>query len=230
MKSFGIAATLGLAFTALMFGWLTGIAAAWSAAGGDIVRASRDGAAMAASLMVGNSVQVVTLALAARMTGEDLFAYLGLDVPRRRDLIVTAAMLVVLIALGDLATLASGHDLVDAFQLDVFRSAPTGALLPLWIGIIVAAPAGEELLFRGFLFRGFIHEPRNAVPGILAISLIFAVLHFQYDLFGKSLIFTLGVFLGFVRLWTGSTTLTIALHMLVNLESVVETLLVLGWL
>lgn len=231
MKTFGIAATLGFAFIALVFGETIGLEAVRAAVGGDIARASRDGAAVAVSLLVGNPIQVVTLALATRMTGEDLFAYLGLDVPRRRVVIAAIAALAVLIAAGDLLTLAFGRDLVPAFQLEVHRTAQSeGALLPLWVAMIVVAPVGEEILFRGFLFRGFIHEPRNAVPGILAISLIWSLLHVQYDWFGTALVFALGVFLGFVRLWSGSTTLTIVLHMLVNLESVVETLVVLGWL
>jgi uncharacterized protein len=231
MKTFGIAATLGFAFIALVFGETIGLEAVRTAVGGDIARASRDGAAVAVSLLVGNPIQVVTLALATRMTGEDLFAYLGLDVPRRRVVIAAIAALAVLIAVGDLLTAAFGRDLVPPFQLEVHRTALSeGALLPLWVAMIVVAPVGEEILFRGFLFRGFIHEPRNVVPGILAISLIWSLLHVQYDWFGTALVFVLGVFLGFVRLWSGSTTLTIVLHMLVNLESVVETLIVLGWL
>jgi membrane protease YdiL (CAAX protease family) len=231
MKTFGIAATLGFAFIALVFGETIGLEAVRAAVGGDIARASRDGAAVAVSLLVGNPIQVVTLALATRMTGEDLFAYLGLDLPRRRVAIAAIAALAVLIGVGDLLTVAFGRDLVPAFQVEVHRTALSeGALLPLWVAMIVVAPVGEEILFRGFLFRGFIHEPRNAVPGILAISLIWSLLHVQYDWFGTALVFVLGVFLGFVRLWSGSTTLTIVLHMLVNLESVMETLVVLGWL
>jgi membrane protease YdiL (CAAX protease family) len=231
MKSFGIAATLAFAFIALVFGETIGFEAVRAAVGGDIAHASRDGAAVALSLLVGNPVQVVTLALATRMTGEDLFAYLALNVPRPPVVIAAVAALAVLIALGDLLTLAFGRDLVPAFQLEVHRTALSeGALLPLWVAMIVASPVAEEILFRGFLFRGFIHEPRNALPGILAISLIWALLHVQYDWFGTALVFVLGVFLGFVRLWSGSTTLTIMLHMLLNLESVVETLAVLGWL
>jgi membrane protease YdiL (CAAX protease family) len=230
MKSFGIAATLGFAIVALMFGETVGMEAVRAAMGGDLAHVSRNGAAVAVSLLVGNPIQVVTLALATRMTGEDLFTYLGLDVPPRRAVIAAVIALTLLIAIGDLVTLASGRDLVPPFQLDIHRTALSeGALIPLWIAMIVASPVGEEILFRGFLFRGFVHEPENALPGILAISLIWALLHVQYDWFGTALVFVLGVFLGYVRLWSGSTTLTIVLHMLVNLESVVETLIVLGW-
>jgi membrane protease YdiL (CAAX protease family) len=230
MRTFGIAATLGLAFVALMFGETVGDVARSAAVGPLLTPAGYDGAAVAVALLVGSPIQVITLALAARMTGEDLFAYLALDAPRRRDVAIAVGGLALLILIGDGLTLALGHNLASSFELDIHRTAlAEGALLPLWIAMIVAAPVGEEILFRGFLFRGFIHEPRDALPGILAISLIWAMLHLQYDWFGTALVFVLGLFLGLVRLWSGSTTLVILLHMLVNLESVVETAAVLGW-
>jgi uncharacterized protein len=230
MRSFGIAATLGFAFVALMFGEAVGDVARSAAVGPLLTPTGFDGAAVAVALLAGNPIQVITLALAARMTGEDLFAYLALNAPRRREAVIAVAGLALLILIGDGLTLALGRDLASTFELDIHRTAlAEGALLPLWVAMIVVAPVGEEILFRGFLFRGFIHEPRNALPGILAISLIWAVLHLQYDWFGTALVFVLGLFLGLVRLWSGSTTLVILLHMLVNLESVVETAAVLGW-
>jgi uncharacterized protein len=230
MRTFGIAATLVFAFVALMFGEAVGDVARSAAVGPLLTPAGFDGAAVAVALLAGNPIQVITVALAARMTGEDLFAYLALNAPRRREVVIAVAGLVLLILIGDGLTLALGRNLASPFELDIHRTAlAEGALLPLWIAMIVVAPVGEEILFRGFLFRGFIHEPRDALPGILAISLIWAVLHLQYDWFGTALVFVLGLFLGLVRLWSGSTTLVILLHMLVNLESVVKTVAVLGW-
>ena len=86
------------------------------------------------------------------------------------------------------------------------------------------------MLFRGFLFRGLVHEPRDALPGILVIALIWSLLHVQYDWLGAGLVFALGIMFGYVRLYTGSTMLVIVLHMLLNLESVGETVFALGWL
>jgi uncharacterized protein len=230
MRSWGIAATLGFAFIAFMFGQAIGIGAATAAIGADLMRAGYDGAAVAVSVLVGTPVQVVTLALAARLTGENLLAYLALDVPRRADVIFAVAALAVLIVAGNLLTLALGRELVPPFQLEIHRSAlAERAVLSLWIALIVIAPIGEEVLFRGFLFRGFVREPRNALPGILAISLIWSLLHVQYDWFGAALVFAIGVFLGYMRFYSGSTTLVILLHMLLNLESVAETVIVLGW-
>jgi uncharacterized protein len=42
-------------------------------------------------------------------------------------------------------------------------------------------------------------------------------------------VFLIGVLFGFVRWRSGSTTLVILLHMLLNLESVAETIFVMGW-
>jgi membrane protease YdiL (CAAX protease family) len=264
MRSWGIAATLGFAVIAFLFGQLVGVGAVTAAMSADLVRAGYDGAAVAVSVLVGNPIQVVTLALAARLTGEDLFAYLALDVPRRLDLIIAVAGLAALIVAANLLTLAMGRELVPPFQLEIHRSAlAEGALLSLWIALIVVAPIGEEVLFRGFLFRGFVHgsrddeiararkinavfdrpenevksvvqpgvvdRPRDVLPGILAISLIWSLLHVQYDWFGTALVFVIGVYLGFIRFYSGSTTLVILLHMLLNLESVAETVIVLGW-
>jgi len=231
MKVWGIAATLGFAVLAFGLGQAVGIGALSAAMGGDLLVSRYDGVTVAVALLVGNPVQVITLALAARMTGENLLSYFALDVPRRRDVIIAVAGLAVVIIVGDVLTWALGRDLVPSFQIQIHRSArATGALISLWLALIVVAPVGEELLFRGFLFRGFVREPRDALPGILAIALIWSLLHIQYDWFGASLVFGIGVLLGFVRLYSGSTTLVILLHMLLNLESVLETVVVLGWL
>src|SRR5216683_2456755 len=230
MKIWGLVATLGLAVLAFGFGQAVGVGALAVVRGSDPLLTGYDGSAVAVFLLVGNPVQSVTLVLAARMTGEDMFAYFGLDLPRWRDVTIAVAGLAIVILVGDVLTWALGRELVPSFQLQIHRSAQaSGALISLWLALIVVAPVGEELLFRGFLFRGFVREPRDALPGILAISLIWSLLHIQYDWFGASLVFAIGVLLGYVRLYSGSTTLVILLHMLLNLESVLETVVVLGW-
>jgi membrane protease YdiL (CAAX protease family) len=230
MKIWGLAATLGFAVLAFGFGQAVGIGALSAAMSADPSLSTYDGSAVTISLLVGNPVQVVTLALAARITGEDLLTYFALGVPRWRDVMIAVAGLAVVILVGDVLTVAFGRDLVPSFQLQIHRSARAeGALLSLWFALIVVAPVGEELLFRGFLFRGLVREPRDALPGILVISLIWSLLHIQYDWFGAALVFVIGVLLGYVRLYSGSTTLVILLHMLLNLESVIETVIALGW-
>jgi len=229
MKIWGFAATLGFAVLAFGFGQAVGVGALTALKVFDPQRVGYDGTAIAIVTLFGNPVQVVTLVLAARMTGEDVFAYFALNMPRRRDVIRAVAGLAVVILVGDALTLVLGSDLVPSFNLQIHRSAQAdGALIWLWLALIVAAPVGEEILFRGFLFRGFVREPRDALPGILAITLIWSLLHIQYDWFGTGVVFTIGMLLGYVRLYSGSTTLVIVLHMLLNFESVLETVVALG--
>ncbi len=230
MKTWGLWATLGFAILAFGLGQAVAISALSVIKAFDPLRVDYDGTAVAVVTLVANPVQVVTLWLAARLTGTDALSYLGLNLPRWRDVAIAIGALAVMIAAGDLLTVALGRDIVPAFQLEIHRSAQVDGTLPLlFLGVIVVAPAGEELLFRGFLFRGFVHQPRDQLPGILAIALIWALLHVQYDWFGTGVVFAIGVLFGYVRLVSGSTTLVILLHVLLNLESVMETLIVLGW-
>jgi uncharacterized protein len=230
MKVWGLWATLGFAILAFVLGQAMGIAALSLLKNFDPARVDSDGTAVAIYTLVGNAVEIVTLVLATRLSGTDALEYLGLDIPRWRDVVIAAAGLLVVIAAADALTFALGKEMVPAFQLDLHRSAQAEGTLPwLWLAIIIAAPVGEELLFRGFMFRGFVHEPRDALPGILVIALIWSMLHVQYDWFGTAQVFAIGVLFGFVRWRTGSTTLVILLHMLLNLESVVETVVVMGW-
>jgi membrane protease YdiL (CAAX protease family) len=193
-------------------------------------RVDTDGTAVAIYTLISNPVEIVTLVLAIQLLGTDVREYLGLDVPQPRDVAIAIAALAAAIAVADAVTFALGKDMVPPFQIELHRTAREEGSLPwLWLAIVLAAPVGEELLFRGFMFRGFVHEPRDAVPGILIISLIWSMLHVQYDWFGTAQVFAIGLLFGFVRWRTGSTTLVILMHVLLNLESVVETVFVMGW-
>jgi membrane protease YdiL (CAAX protease family) len=230
MKVWGIWATLAFAILAFVLGQAMGFAVLSLVKSIDPGRVDTDGTAVAIYTLISNPVEIVTLVLAIQLLGTDVREYLGLDVPQPRDVAIAIAALAAAIAVADAVTFALGKDMVPPFQIELHRTArEEGSLAWLWLAIAVAAPVGEELLFRGFMFRGFVHEPRDALPGILVISLIWSMLHVQYDWFGTAQVFVIGLLFGFVRWRTGSTTLVILMHVLLNLESVVETVFVMGW-
>jgi uncharacterized protein len=230
MKVWGIWATLAFAILAFVLGQAMGFAVLSMVKSIDPGRVDTDGTAVAIYTLISNPIEIVTLVLAIQLLGTDARDYLGLDVPHPRDVAIAIAGLAAAIALADATTFALGKDMVPPFQIELHRTAREEGSLPvLWLAIVLAAPVGEELLFRGFMFRGFVHEPRDAVPGILIISLIWSMLHVQYDWFGTAQVFAIGLLFGFVRWRTGSTTLVILMHVLLNLESVVETVFVMGW-
>jgi len=117
----------------------------------------------------------------------------------------------------------TGHDIVTPFQIETYRTAKdAGWLLGLLLAIVVLAPVGEEIAFRGFLYRGWAHPGREPLA-IAVISLIWAAMHIQYDWLGMAQIFALGLLLGWFRWASGSTTLTILMHVLINFEAMIET-------
>ncbi|WP_146618708.1 CPBP family intramembrane glutamic endopeptidase [Rhodoplanes elegans] len=187
------------------------------------------GGAVVLVVVAANVVQTVTLVLAARVKAGSAFAYLGLDVPGRRDLLVGLASLVALVVVADGVTLAAGRDLVPPVQIAVWRSAAAqGVLWLLWPALVLVAPIGEEILFRGFVFRGCARSEKSAMPTIVLTAFVFALLHVQYDWVGILLIFAVGLLFGWLRWRTGSTTLVILLHVVLNLEGMIETMVMAG--
>jgi uncharacterized protein len=115
-------------------------------------------------------------------------------------------------------------------MVDVMKSAQSdGALWLLILGFSVAAPVSEEFLARGFLYYGW-SETFLKVPGAICLSsLVWTALHLQYyDLFSFSEVFSLGLWLGYLRYRSQSIWLTIVLHGLNNLAAVAQSIYLAG--
>ncbi len=78
------------------------------------------------------------------------------------------------------------------------------------VGILVLAPLGEELLFRGVIFK--LLAMKSTALAILITAALFAGLHTQYSWIGMVLVFIDGLYFGLARAWSGSTLLTIVMH------------------
>ena len=91
---------------------------------------------------------------------------------------------------------------------------------------MLAAPLLEEMLFRGFLFSGIAASFPGPSGAIFTTSLLWAIIHVQYDYFWMFSIFIIGLALGMVRYKTGSIVLTFVLHAAINLAAMVATALV----
>lgn len=193
---------------------------------------SGDGIAVTLVIIVSTPVQVGLLMLFAQRTGIGVADYLGWRVPRRSEVAFGAVAVVALILAANLVSWLIGRGLVTQFQSDIYRSAGAAGPLPLlllWIAVVVLTPVGEETLFRGFLFRGWLKEPRDVWPVIVVTALVWALVHVQYDWYVTGQVFAFGLLLGWIRWATGSTLLTVVLHGLINAEGMVETV-VQSWL
>ena len=234
IKPLGRGAIFALAVFALLAGQLAALLALTWWYGQSLLHLpdfSGDGAAIALVIAVSTPVEVGLLVLFARRAGASAADYLGLIWPRRGEVMFGVAAMVVMIVAGNALSWLLGRSLVTPFQLDIYKTASAGGwLLWLWLAIVVLTPVGEEILFRGFLFRGWLHSPRDAFAVIVIISLLWALIHVQYDWYTIGQIFIFGLLLGWMRWATGSTLLTILLHALINSEGMIETFVDLKWL
>ncbi len=228
-KPWGYWATSFWAIVAFLVGQFAALAVVllWRPGGLNSLRASAfDGELVTLFILISNPITVALLAFTVWMRGADLADYLALKWAPSRIVIIAVIVLVGLIALSDTLLFLSGHALVTQFQLQSYTTAAAEGWLPaMLVAAIVVAPAGEEIIFRGFLFRGFVRSERSVWPAIIAISIVWAALHIQYDWTGIVQILVVGLFLGFVRWRSGSVLLTFLLHALFNLEGTMETVL-----
>ncbi len=189
-----------------------------------------NGRLLAVSTMLAMPFQIAVLLIASRLCGWSPREYLALRWPGRHDVIVALLGLVATGVALDLILYGTGRELVTQWQIETYSSAKAdGWLWPLGIAVVLLAPIGEEIAFRGFLYRGLARPGREPLA-IAAIALAWAAIHIQYDWVGILQVFVIGLLLGWVRWRSGSSTLTMAMHMLFNAEAAVETAIKVEWL
>jgi uncharacterized protein len=233
MNPWGYIATLLWAVLVVVIAQAAGLAALYWWYRGDLAPVAAQpygGVVIALITLVTNPVEVALLIGVAALARWDPSEYLGLVMPRGGDVKIALIWLAAIIVGGDVIIYLLTGQLVPSFEIDAYQSArASGWLLPLAAATIIAAPIGEEILFRGFLFRGWVRSTSGAKIAIPVISIIFASLHVQYDIFGMLQILIIGLFLGWVRWNSGSTMLTILCHATLNLESSLETAIKVHW-
>jgi membrane protease YdiL (CAAX protease family) len=180
---------------------------------------------MAAPAWIGVSV------VAARLRGWRARDYLALVQPRRGEVAFGVAVLAALLIASDLLTLLVGREVVPGFMREAYLSARnSGALALFFLAVVIVAPVSEEIAFRGFLFRGLSASWLGVSGTIIATSAAWTAMHVQYDGFTLVQIFLIGLLLGWIRWASGSTLLTIMLHMLANLTACIQAAIKVEWM
>jgi len=108
------------------------------------------------------------------------------------------------------------------FMEDILSGA--GWLL-MFVATVIFASFFEEVLFRGFIFVGLLRSKLGVAGAIALTSLVWALLHLQYDLFVMFTICVMGIVMGVTRYKTGSLWSTIIVHSLWNAMAFFITLL-----
>src|SRR3954467_2134656 len=224
-QPWGIPATIAW----LLFAFLasvvvaTAVFAGWQGDRANMRPSTYDGVMITIGALASVPVQIAVLAFAARLRRWTPADYLALNRPKRSEIVFAVLCTIALMVVFDALMVVSGRDLVPPFQVEAYQSAKdAGWMLGLMLAIVVVAPVGEEIAFRGFLYRGLV-RPGYERLAIVVISLAWALLHIQYDWLGMAQIFAAGLTLGWFRWASGSTSLTIIMHVLINFEAMLET-------
>ncbi len=178
------------------------------------------------SAIMGLPAILIPIYFAIRHTRTSFVDYLGLRWTTWKNFAFGVVGMVVILGCWELAAQLTGRgETSSSFMVDILKTAKgDGVVWLLVIAFCVAAPISEELMARGFLYRGW-SDSLLRVPGAIVLSsLIWTVLHLQYDWFALLNVFSLGVWFGYLRYRTHSTYLTIVLHGLNNLAATVQTM------
>ncbi len=197
----------------------------------DLRALETNGFVVALVTTIAGPVWVGVLIFAARRRGWQAQDYLALITPRRSEILFGVACMAALLVALDLLTLAFGRDVVPAIMVKMYTSArAANALVLFFAAVVVVAPVVEEIVFRGFLFRGLSATRLGVAGTIVLISAMWAVIHVQYDWMQLGQIFVIGLLLGWLRWASGSTVLTILLHMLANLAACLQAAIKVEWM
>nr|WP_249225734.1 CPBP family intramembrane glutamic endopeptidase [Tardiphaga alba] len=233
-KFWGTALWGVLAFAAMSLGQLTVVAFEVIRSGEDIdlgliVKAVSSGTTVALSVIMGLPAVCLALWLAIRVARNSFTDYLGLRGTSWKNVLLGTVALVLLIGAWEVMAKVLGRQSTPSFMLEVVKSAQVdGTLWILVIALTAGAAITEELLARGFLYRGWSESFLRPIGAMVLSSLVWTAMHAQYyDPFLFTQVFTMGLLFGYLRYRSGSTWLTIYLHALNNLAATVQTLLIL---
>jgi membrane protease YdiL (CAAX protease family) len=165
---------------------------------------------------------IVTAIKAAGLSPRD---YLALHWPDRRYLLIGLGLVAVKALLS--YTLAYFFLSPEVFQ-DLFSEPTEGpvAFLLVLSATAIGAPIAEEILFRGFMMRGWMASRLGIQGAIVLSSVLFAALHFRPTLWAFLLTLVGALLYGFMRWRSGSTVLAIMMHATWNAVNVTLSLLV----
>jgi uncharacterized protein len=195
--------------------------AAWLAL--SIMLAMQDGAktlspaqfqAYGAAYIVASPLTIAVLWIAIRMARRDFAEYLALNWPSSRELLRALAITAILLLAEFLAGFVVG---AEGISRNPYVSAEgAGGLLIFLIGGCIAVPIMEEFVVRGFMFRGWSQSFLGPVGSIVLTSVLWGMMHTQYNWYGRFWIFITGLALGHFRWRSNSTWLTVVVHSAIN--------------
>jgi membrane protease YdiL (CAAX protease family) len=169
--------------------------------------------AYGAAYIVASPLTIAVLWIAIRMAGGNFAEYLALNWPSSGQLLRALAITALLLLAEVIAKYVRGAEEIPS-NVSVERAVGFFVLL---IGGCIAAPLTEEFVVRGFMFRGWSQSFLGPIGSIVVTSVVWAMIHTQYNWFGRFWIFATGLALGHFRWRSNSTWLTVMVHSAINI-------------
>ena len=131
---------------------------------------------------------------------------------QRKDLFHGLIFLAVFIILEEIYMFSLSLEMPEGF-IAFMLSEP---LILGIISVIIVAPIIEEFLFRGFLYSQLARTRLGGWGSVCLSSLLWTIIHFQYEPLILMVLLIFGIFLGYIRMAYNSLALPIALHAVNN--------------
>ena len=185
---------------------------------------SSNGFCLAISVIVSGLICIpLTLLFTKLRKNISVKNYIGFREPLIREWVKWLLILGGFLFLSDAVSILLHQPIVPPFMADAYK---TASFLPaLLFAMIIVAPIFEEIFFRGFLFQGIRYSRLGPIGAIGMTSFFWAVIHLQYDVYGITTLFALGLLLGIARLKTGSIHLLMVMHSVTSLVATIEMVL-----
>lgn len=157
---------------------------------------------------------------------QNTWRFFGIKAINIKDIITTLVSMGIFMAVSEFILFVS-----NSSPMDFLDGLITDESLPLLMfAIVVVAPIYEELVFRGLIFGGLLHRHRaeqtpirlvgfsiakSTLMASLISSLLFTLVHLQYDLLGMTVIFAMALLFCYIRVKYG-LVMAILMHMVNN--------------
>lgn len=139
-----------------------------------------------------------------------------------KELAMWSLMLLLFTGFFDTLTFLLNRHSALQMMVDVYKTAYFTPLL--WFAFVIVGPLMEEIVFRGFMFKGIEHSKMGPAGAVIITSLVWSFIHIQYDVYGMVNLFLGGLLLGFARTKSNSIYPPVIMHILQNIIATIEVL------
>ncbi len=183
-----------------------------------------DGLIFSLSIWVNAVISLLMVYLFVKLRkGKKLTEYIGFNKCSIRSIVLPILILSAFYLFANYVTIRYNISVNEGFMLSLFKSNVPYILL--FSSLVIIAPFYEEVVFRGFFLQGIVNSKLGKYGAIIITSVIWTLIHTQYNYFTQGYLFIIGIFLCYIRIKSKSIWPSIISHMFINLTATIMTTL-----